>query len=363
MTIAEEINDLKNRVSQAFDACEEKSATMPQVKTTHTLASTIRSIPTGGGGKVIDIPQIEILQNNGDYVKFKVHSVEGADVYYYRVLTQQSYDNYNGLDSALLLYDFSFEWKPIQPDTNIQVDYYGMGGYYGLCKIQVIAGDSATGSFSDPTATTATVSGILVYCFDKDTDITLAGHTTKKISEIDYDDDILVWNFDEGKQDKAKPVWIQKRQLTGRYIISTFDDGTIFKNMGRYGHRVFSLDENKFVYVVDAVGHRILKDDGSAVKLVKNDIVDERCEFYNLITHTHLNCYCNHLLASTHFNNLYPIQNMKFIKPYGNPKYYHNIEDFIDIDSSYVEGFRSLEQSESLDDVRRYLMKCYLRKK
>ena len=49
MTIAEEINDLKSRVSDAFDACADKGATLPAQKTTHTLAETIREIPSGGG--------------------------------------------------------------------------------------------------------------------------------------------------------------------------------------------------------------------------------------------------------------------------------------------------------------------------
>ena len=47
MTIAEEINDLKSRVSSAYDACELKGATIPQDKTTWNLSSTIESIPSG----------------------------------------------------------------------------------------------------------------------------------------------------------------------------------------------------------------------------------------------------------------------------------------------------------------------------
>lgn len=48
MTIAEEINDLKSRVSAAYDACEEKGAEMPEDKTTWNLSTTIQSIPAGG---------------------------------------------------------------------------------------------------------------------------------------------------------------------------------------------------------------------------------------------------------------------------------------------------------------------------
>lgn len=44
MTIPEEIESLKSRVSQAFSACEEMGASMPEVQTTYTLPDTIRTI-------------------------------------------------------------------------------------------------------------------------------------------------------------------------------------------------------------------------------------------------------------------------------------------------------------------------------
>lgn len=47
-TIAEEINDLKGRISAAYDVCETKGATIPSEKTTWNLSSTIESIPSGG---------------------------------------------------------------------------------------------------------------------------------------------------------------------------------------------------------------------------------------------------------------------------------------------------------------------------
>ena len=46
-TIAEEINDLKSRVSSAYDACVEKGATIPAVKNTANLPECIRSISGG----------------------------------------------------------------------------------------------------------------------------------------------------------------------------------------------------------------------------------------------------------------------------------------------------------------------------
>ena len=46
-TIAEEINDLKSRVSSAYDAGVEKGATIPTVKNTANLPECIRSISVG----------------------------------------------------------------------------------------------------------------------------------------------------------------------------------------------------------------------------------------------------------------------------------------------------------------------------
>ena len=43
-------------------------------------------------------------------------------------------------------------------------------------------------------------------CFIEGTQISLENGLTKNVEDITYDDELLVWNFDEGKFDIAKPV-------------------------------------------------------------------------------------------------------------------------------------------------------------
>lgn len=47
MSVATAITDLSARIQGAFQACEEKGATMPESRTTHTLSATIESIQGG----------------------------------------------------------------------------------------------------------------------------------------------------------------------------------------------------------------------------------------------------------------------------------------------------------------------------
>lgn len=50
MSIASEITRINNNIANAYDECETKGATMPQYENSANLASTIASIPSGGGG-------------------------------------------------------------------------------------------------------------------------------------------------------------------------------------------------------------------------------------------------------------------------------------------------------------------------
>ena len=49
MSIATAITDLKGRIEDAYDALEEKGATIPATKNTYNLPTTIGTIQGGGG--------------------------------------------------------------------------------------------------------------------------------------------------------------------------------------------------------------------------------------------------------------------------------------------------------------------------
>lgn len=62
--------------------------------------------------------------------------------------------------------------------------------------------------------------------------------------------------------------------------------------------------------------------------------------FYNIITYKHINIFANGILTSNSLNNIYPINNMKFIK---DNRELRSIEEF-DVSDYVFEGLRLAEQ-------------------
>jgi len=157
-------------------------------------------------------------------------------------------------------------------------------------------------------------------CFLQGTKITLADGSKKNVEDLTYDDNLLVWNFDEGKADTAKPVWLSVPQPADKYSKVTFADGTVLNSTSPVlGHRVYSVDSNSFVSTMPSStpsGMVTVKDDGGNTTLVSKELVsvDEDVNFYGVLTDTHLNCYANGILTSYPMNNIYPVSNMTYVK-------------------------------------------------
>lgn len=183
-------------------------------------------------------------------------------------------------------------------------------------------------------------------CFIKDTEISLASGDVKKIQDVTYDDELLVWNFDEGKYDNAKPLWIKKVQTTNWYYKLTFSDGTILKVTGAYpeAHSLYSVEDGKFVHANNLVGKKVYTLNGVQT-LDSCEEVHEDVEFYNIITNYHMNLFANNVLTSTSLNNLYPIRDMMFIKDNRKPAF-----DVSRFDSKWINGLRLDEQQENVID-------------
>lgn len=154
-------------------------------------------------------------------------------------------------------------------------------------------------------------------CYAAGTLITLHDGTTKKIEDITYDDELLVWDFDNGCFATAKPSWISKAQLYPYYYKITLEDGTQLDLIGSDGdcHRLFNIDKSKFVYGSRFnLGERTFKEDESTPKVVSIERIDKEVVYYNMNTKYHINCFINGVLSSCRYNNLYPIKDMKFVK-------------------------------------------------
>ena len=179
-------------------------------------------------------------------------------------------------------------------------------------------------------------------CFTADTLISLADGTSKKAEDITYDDELLVWNFDEGKFDKAKPLWLQIPRIADEYNYLRFSDGSVLKTIKQ--HRILNIEAGKFTYPMTddtPIGTHTLNAKGEVVELLEKKVVQEKVTYYNLMTYRHINCFTSNICTSSRLNNIYPIKDLKFVKddrelvPYA---------QFARIEKEWYDGFRLAEQ-------------------
>lgn len=187
------------------------------------------------------------------------------------------------------------------------------------------------------------LSGQVQICFAAGTRITTP-YGTKKIEDVQYSDDLLAWNFDDGTFSKVKPVWMVKPFKSSYYSVLKFDNGDELITVadGR-GHRIFNLERNMFTYSMSddtPIGTTTITHENELTKLTSKDVLRGDKWFYNIITHTHINVYANGVLTSTGLNNIYPIKGMKFVK---DDRTLRSREEF-DVSEELFIGLRLAEQ-------------------
>ena len=185
-------------------------------------------------------------------------------------------------------------------------------------------------------------------CLAEGTEITLADRTTKKIEDITYEDQLLVWDFDNGCFAIAKPLWIKKAQVADEYNYIKFEDGTELKTV--IDHRIFNVDAQKFTYTMNEedtpIGTRVFKEDGTITRIVERKVVKEEINYYNVITDYHMNLFANGILTSLRLNNLYKIENMKFVK---DDRKLWARKEFANVPDKYFYGLRLAEQPKEIN--------------
>lgn len=203
-------------------------------------------------------------------------------------------------------------------------------------------------------------------CLIYGTKILLTNGTTKEVQDITYDDNLLVWDFDNGCYASAKPLWIKKTETATYYYRCIFENETVLDLVGSNGncHAVFCLDDNKFEYANKCVGKTIMTKKGPT-KLLSCDKIEDSVEFYNIITDYHMNLFANNILTSTTMNNIYPIENMKFVKENRESIPY---EAFSETPIEFYKGLRldenKLEDIDKLDNkVKMILSKMLIASK
>ena len=156
-----------------------------------------------------------------------------------------------------------------------------------------------------------------ISCIIKNTLITLSDGTKKYVQDITFDDELLVWDFYEGRFSKAKPMFIKKAELAEEWNLCRFSDGTELGLVGSDGyHRIWNNEANEFTHTGKPEtpnGTHTFNERGERPELVSQEIIHEPVEFYNIITEKHYNLFANGILTSKRWSNRYSIKDMKYV--------------------------------------------------
>lgn len=185
-------------------------------------------------------------------------------------------------------------------------------------------------------------------CFSADTEILMADGSIKLAKDIRVGDMVKVWDFDNGCYAEAPLFWVKKAERCLGYQRITTNTGRIFKQV--HNHRMFSLTNNTFEQCQSILGHKVWTADGEET-VVSAEFIREPVEYYNAVSHYHMNLICNGFLTSCRFNNLYPIKDMKFIK---DDRPVRKREEF-NVPDSWFYGVRLSETTKTAQEVEEYV--------
>ncbi len=190
-----------------------------------------------------------------------------------------------------------------QTASSVEFAFQYNYAYDYWCHYIVLEGDSEATSI-DGFTESSDLNLQYRMCFTENTLISTK-NGDKFVQDITYDDDILVWNFDEGKLDYAKPIFIKQEQTSDSYWHVTDEDGKTVNLVGSNGksHRLYNKRTHLFEYPQD-------------ISECKCEEIYESVKYYNIVTAYHFNCFANGILTSKRYSNmLYPITDeMKYDK-------------------------------------------------
>ena len=184
-------------------------------------------------------------------------------------------------------------------------------------------------------------------CFTSDTYVTIWDEKKKKLrrkkaKNLTYKDKLLVWNFDKGCFEFVNALWIQKEKVAEKYTLIKFSDGSKLKVV--QDHAVFNYDKQMFCPICSnqawgcPIGTRVVRDDGKIVTIVSKKVINKKVEYTNIFSKYHMNIYTSGILTSTAFNNMYKIENMKYVKDVEKKCYNRSLLD--GISKEWIEGMR-----------------------
>lgn len=157
-------------------------------------------------------------------------------------------------------------------------------------------------SFTMP-ASNVTINASSKECVTADTLITLADGTQVRVDSLTGSEELLVWNMETGKLDKAPIMFVDSDAEAEYEIVHLyFSDGTDVKVI--YEHGFWDYDLNKYVYLdrnaADYIGHTFAKQNGDSldkVELVDVVIETQLTTAWSPVTAGHLCYFVNGMLS------------------------------------------------------------------
>lgn len=260
------------------------------------------------------------LSNPTANVTFTIAGVEAAAGYNVTVSgdgSNHGFDIYDGQSAS--------GTKLGRIDRSESINVVCTSGYLYFSTFDYGGIVSVTGGVTQIDSNTVKVTGdgtvtASYYCLIEGTQITLADGTTKAIEDITYDDELLVWNFYDGKFDKAKPTWIKVAEVAPRYNLVKFSNGSEVGFVGAGGekgyHRIFNKEAGAFTHTgckETPNGTTTFAQDETFPTVVSQEVVEKEIKFYNVITDKHYNLFANGILTSCRLSNKYRIEDMKYV--------------------------------------------------
>ena len=247
------------------------------------------------------------------------------------------------------VYDYHYKIYYDSSTSNFKANVNSGYSSYLICFFQIVEQGSI--------ATDWYYFAIYSSCLSSNTDIYVYDRKKKKfkkkrIGDLSYDDEVLCWDFDKGEFAIAKPIWLQKRQITNKYNLLKFSDGSTLETIDQ--HRIFNVEKGKFTYPMTddtPIGTTTFNSSGEYVKLVSKEVIEEPMDYYNLNIEEHINVFANGILTSCRLNNMYLIENMKYVYD----KKRDNGIDLSDYDERLVNGLRLKEQEMTEEEIRKYV--------
>lgn len=141
-------------------------------------------------------------------------------------------------------------------------------------------------------------------CIAEGSLITLADGTQKPVELLNASDEVLVWNFEEGRLSTSKIVFIDQEELEIKKVVYLkFSNGSIIKVITEHGF--WDIDLNKYVYLgenaYDFIGDRFItiNDDNSIsyVELMDVNIITEKTKAYSPVSAYNYCYFVNGILS------------------------------------------------------------------